>query len=311
MGNFSRVVVVLILLFTACSRAADPDVQRVAAPAPMPLARTEVAGTQWRGDIVVVGGLMKDGRASARADRYVPSKNRWEPLPPLPVGLHHTAATEFLARVWVIGGYTIDQAQWRESARAFSLGVDERAWREEPPLPASRGAHAAVALRNRIVVMGGVVQGQVSAATATYEPGVGWQPGPTLHVAREHLAAAAHRDRVYAVAGRANGQNFTDVESWDGRPGEWRTEASLNDSRGGIGATSVSGRVCVAGGEETAGTIASIECLRADGWERAARLRVPRHGLAVVGLGQKLHVIGGGPQPGLFVSVAHEDLTIG
>lgn len=143
MGNFSRVVVVLILLFTACSRVAEPDVQRVAAPAPMPLARTEVAGTQWRGDIVVVGGLMKDGRASARADRYVPSKNRWEPLPPLPVGLHHTAATEFLARVWVIGGYTIDQAQWRESARAFSLGVDERAWREEPPLPASRGTHAA------------------------------------------------------------------------------------------------------------------------------------------------------------------------
>ena len=138
MGNFSPVVVVSLL----CSPPA------VAWRSPMSNAsrrrrrcRSRVQrwrGRSRRGDIVVVGGLMKDGRASARADRYVPSKNRWEPLPALPVALHHTAATEFLARVWVIGGYTIDQQQWRESARAFSLGVDERAWREEPPLPASR-----------------------------------------------------------------------------------------------------------------------------------------------------------------------------
>jgi serine/threonine-protein kinase PknK len=293
-----------------CRSEADPDAQSASAPAPMPLARTEVAGTQWRGDIVVVGGLTKDGQASARADRYIPTSNSWVRLPDLPVALHHAAATEFLARVFVIGGYVIAGGQWRESARVFSLGVNESAWREEPPLPSARGAHAAVAPRNRLIVMGGVVQGQVSASTVTFEPGAGWQAGPNLRVAREHLAATAHRDRVYAIAGRASGRNFTDVESWDGRPSEWREEPSLNDSRGGIGATTVSGRVCVAGGEETGGTIASVECLRASGWERAARLRAPRHGLAVVGLGQKLHVVGGGEQPGLFVSRVHEVLTI-
>ncbi len=37
-----------------------------------------------------------------------------------------------------------------------------------------------------------------------------------------------------------------------------------------------------------------------------ATLAVPRHGVAVVAVGGTLHVIGGGPQPGLFVSDAHE-----
>lgn len=302
---------VLLLGLVACRDETAGD--RPAAtrtPAAMPLARTEVAGTEWRTDIVVVGGLTKDGAASARADVYRVKTNRWERLPDMPVALHHAAAVEFLARVYVVGGYTNDGPQWRESDRMFSLGVGERVWRDEPALSASRGAHAAVALRNRIVVAGGVAQGAITASTLTYEPGAGWRPGPNLARPREHLAAAVLRDRVYVIAGRANGENFTDVESWDGRE-VWRPEPSLNDSRGGIGASAVAGRVCVAGGEEAAGTIASVECLRADTWERAATLQVPRHGLAVVGLGPRLHVIGGGAQPGLFVSRTHEVLRIG
>jgi hypothetical protein len=42
-----------------------------------------------------------------------------------------------------------------------------------------------------------------------------------------------------------------------------------------------------------------------------ATLATPRHGLAVVGLGERLHVVSGGPQPGLFVSGAHEAFRIG
>jgi hypothetical protein len=41
-------------------------------------------------------------------------------------------------------------------------------------------------------------------------------------------------------------------------------------------------------------------------WRDVATLAVPRHGVAVVAVGGTLHVIGGGPQPSLFVSDAHE-----
>jgi N-acetylneuraminic acid mutarotase len=49
-----------------------------------------------------------------------------------------------------------------------------------------------------------------------------------------------------------------------------------------------------------------VECLDGDAWKVVAELEVPRHGVAVVADGHRLHVIGGGPQPGLFVSDVHE-----
>ncbi len=119
--------------------------------------------------------------------------------------------------------------------------------------------------------------------------------------------------RVYAIAGRQGSleSNLATVESWDpaGTDG-WRPEPRLNDTRGGTSAAVANRRPCVAGGEEPGGTIASVECLLDDRWVRVATLQVPRHGLAVIGLRSRLHVIGGGPQPGLFVSTTHEVFDI-
>jgi hypothetical protein len=193
----------------------------------------------------------------------------------------------------------------------FSLGPGEKTWREEPALPAPRGAHAAVPLRNHIVVMGGVSQGQVVATTVVYTPERGWAAGPSFLQPREHLAATVDGQRIFAIGGRANGVNLRDVESWDGFADAWWREPPLNDARGGIGAATILSRPCVAGGEIPGGkTIGSVECLYGSKWRRVARLEVPRHGLAVVAIVDRLHVIGGGPQPGLFVSRAHEVLRL-
>jgi hypothetical protein len=66
------------------------------------------------------------------------------------------------------------------------------------------------------------------------------------------------------------------------------------------------------GGEAPEGTAAAVYAYRpgAPAWTRLADLPSPRHGLAVVGLGATVHVIGGGPQPGLTVSDANESLTL-
>jgi hypothetical protein len=178
---------------------------------------------------------------------------------------------------------------------------------EEAALPEPRGALAVAPVAGRLVAAGGVVGGQATNTTVVFTPGAGWQAGPSLAKAREHLAATSTSGRVYVIAGRVNGTNFTDVESWDGvDPAGWRREPSLNDSRGGIAAATIDERPCVVGGEEAAGTIASIECLEGGRWRRVAKLARPRHGLAAAAVGTDLHVIGGGPKPGLTVSDAHE-----
>jgi hypothetical protein len=159
-----------------------------------------------------------------------------------------------------------------------------------------------------------VVGGQPSASVEGWRPGVqvGWLPAPDLPREAEHLAAAAVGGRVYAVAGRTGGleTNQGAVASWSPGDASWRAEPALQARRGGTAAASVAGTACVAGGEEPAGTIGLVECLRGGQWIGAGQLAIPRHGLAVVGLGTDLHVIAGGPQPGLTTSGAHEILPI-
>jgi N-acetylneuraminic acid mutarotase len=282
--------------------------------APLPLARTEVAATVWRGLVAVVGGITADGAASNQVDLYDPATDRWRSAPALPLLLHHAGAAALGDRLYVVGGYSSRRSLGQPVDRVLSLGPGEDRWRQEPSLSAPRAALGVVAVGDRLVAVGGMPQAGLRR-TEVFTPGAGrWRPGPDLLEAREHLAVAVSGGRVYAIAGRVGSleSNLRSVESWDpSGPGGWRPEPMLNDSRGGTAASEAGGRPCVAGGEEPTGTIASVECLATDRWDRVATLRTPRHGLAVVGVGNRLHVIGGGPTPGLSVSDAHEALPLG
>lgn len=327
-GRLARGVAVAVALVGAACRGGDAgDDHPAASPAAgastttsgssapaglaeLPVPRTEVAGATWEGRLVVAGGLTADGGASALVHTYDAAAGRWEPAPALPVPLHHAALAVVGDRLHAVGGYTNGPGQpWRAQAGMWSLGGGERGWREEPAMPGGpRGALGAAVAGGLLVAAGGE-GGGVLARSEVYDPGEGsWRVGPDLALPREHLAVAAAGDRVYAIAGRAGSlDNFRVVQSLDPRRDtEWRDEPEVADPRGGTAAAAVDGRVCVAGGEESAGTIASVECLDGDRWVGAARLARPRHGLAVVALDGRLHAVAGGERPGLFVSGAHE-----
>lgn len=280
----------------------------VGAAAELPVPRTEVAGARWGDLIAVVGGLEADGSASSRLDLYDPASDTWSRGPELPGGLHHTAVVSVGERLYVVGGYA--GSAFTSTAGVRSLGRGEETWRAEPTLRRRRGALAAAVVEDRIYAIGGVGDEGVLTSTEVFEPGAEqWVPGPDLITAREHFAATAVGDRIFAIAGRAGGleTNQASVEVLD--RDRWAETASLQRSRGGIGAGTVDGLACVAGGEEPTGTIGPVECLVDGAWRVIADLAVPRHGVAVVAFDSRLHVIGGGPEPGLTVSGAHEVLT--
>jgi hypothetical protein len=159
------------------------------------------------------------------------------------------------------------------------------------------------------VAVGGVGSGDMVQTEILETGAAAWQPGPDLTTTREHLAATGAGGRAFAIAGRVGTleSNRDSVESLGLTETAWKAEPKLNHARGGIGAASPGGRPCVAGGEEPLGrTIAEVECLQDGRWVVVARLEVPRHGVAVVANDKRLHVIGGGPKPGLFVSNVHE-----
>lgn len=289
----------------------DPAPSQSRAPL-LPPQRTEVTGAVWDGKIVVVGGLLRDDTPSAQVDFYDPAADRWSVGPALPVPLHHTAAGVLDGRLYVVGGYTGSAGAWRPVAEVHSLGPGETAWRPEPALAGPRGALAVASLDRALVAVGGVGSGPEVRTEVLGAGTPGWERGPDLPYPSEHLAATAGDtgggQRAYAIGGRYRGLegNLDAVVSFAPGESEWRKEPHLIEKRGGIGAAAPAGHPCVAGGEAPTGTIASIECLVDGSWRRAATLAVPRHGIAVVAVGRTLHVIGGGPEPGLYVSDAHE-----
>ena len=279
---------------------------------PVPEARTEVGAGRLGDRILVLGGLGANGTATDRVDVYDLEAETWSAGPPLPRPLHHPGVTTFADRLVVAGGYVTDGGRWVETAEGWSLGAGEATWRPEPSLHTARGALGLAATGDRMIAFGGTSAGQVVGTVELLVRGAdSWRTFPSLRQPREHTAAAAAGGRVYAIAGRVGPMetNLTSVESIE--PGafspEWRAEPELAESRGGTAAANVGRRVCVAGGEEPTGTIASIECLDDGRWRVVASLAEPRHGLGVVaGRGDRLHVLAGGPEPGLFVSTAHE-----
>ena len=312
------VTLVAFLALTACARseprardrATPPDRREAAA---VPEARTEVGAARLGDTIVVLGGFRADGSATDRVDVYDLSTGEWRDGPRLPTPLHHPGAATFEGRLYVAGGFT---AAGTDSGRVWSLGEGEDGWRDEPSLLTGRGALGLAAAGGRLVAFGGTSAGQVLATAEVLVAGAeAWRTAPPLSRPREHTAAASLGGRVYAIAGRVGSleSNLVSVESIDPSAfaPEWRKEPDLQFSRGGVAAAAVGDVVCVAGGEEPGGTIPTVECLVNGAWRTIAELAEPRHGLGVVaGEGDALHVLAGGPQPGLFVSTAHEVLSL-
>ena len=161
----------------------------------------------WQERIVVAGGLTEAGVASDRVDVYDPGTDRWDPAPSLPIGLHHLGLASVADRLYVAGGYhnPAPGAAWVPQSWVLSLGLGERAWRDEPPLAEARGGLALVARGEVLVAMGGATAaGIVLRSTEVLVVGRGRHvaPGADLSEPRDHLAGAFSGGRVYAIAGR-------------------------------------------------------------------------------------------------------------
>ena len=261
-------------------------------------------------EIAVVGGFLRNGRNTGRADAYSPARNRWRRLPDLPVTVDHAMAAGAAGRLYVVGGYGPGSVALA-TASVFRQGR----WAPLPPMPAPRAAAGAAIVRDKLYVVGGVeAPGRLAQDAFAFDlDDRRWTVirGPRP---REHLGAAALGGRVYAVAGRTAGldSNLDVVEAFDPRSGRWRAVPPVPGRRGGTAAAAVAGRLVSAGGEEPGGTIAAVYAYSpvTRRWTRLPRMRTSRHGLGLVGWRGRVYALAGGPQPGLTVSGANEVLPL-
>ena len=276
--------------------------------------KTEVAGAYWAryGVIAVGGGFVSPGEASRDLLLFDVDADQWSRGPDLPGPRDHAALVALDGALYLMGGFTTGLAD--ATAEVWRLDAPDGTWVEVASMGTPRGALGAVTVDGRLLAVGGVDDSNRDlASTEWYDPETdAWTSGPDLSRSRQHVGVAARRGTVYAIGGRS--PNLDSVERLRFRDGEparkWRDAARLGFSRSGHGAATVDGTVCAAGGEEQAGTIAPIECLRRGRWAHVGDMTVPRHGLAVVAVGDELHLISGGPEPGFAFSVEHEVLEL-
>ena len=276
-----------------------------------PIALTEVAAAAHDGRVWVAGGLDADGTASDRVLILDPSTGTWSDGPSLPEGVHHAALVSTGDALFLVGGY-VDQFPGPPTAAVRRLDLGASAWSDATPLPIPRAAGAAAWDGTRIIFGGGWSEGGPTDEVLALDSD-GWHEVGRLSTAREHLGAASDgAGRTWFLGGRVAGLGtnlgIVDLVSPDGSQ---LLRAELTPRGGVAGFWHPALGACLAGGEGPGGTNAEVECIDEQDRVRALpRLEVPRHGLGAAVVGDAIHVVLGGPKPGLFVSAAVETLDL-
>jgi N-acetylneuraminic acid mutarotase len=275
----------------------------------MPTPRTEIAGAAIDMDVYIIGGFDGSGRAVSTVEVYDSNNDTWRAASPLPFELHHAAAASFEEKLYVVGGYFAD-GQPSDKLLAYDPTLDE--WNELSPMPTARGALTVNFAGGILYAIGGASTNFGTGAplniTEAYDTVADrWTSKQGMPTPRQHLASVLSDEKIYVIAGRIDSlsSNLDSNEVYEPAKDEWTSLAPMPSKRGGLAAaaSTTNGWIYVFGGEEPAGTFRLVERYSPDGdsWEAVLDMPNARHGLAAVAVGNEIHVIGGGPRPGLSV----------
>lgn len=283
---------------------------------PTPRSEVAVAEGHQSHSFIVIGGF----GGPDRVEEYDDSTGRWQRLPDLPIRVDHPMAATVRGLqsnapqgVFVFGGNS-----GGATARSFRFDLGSDRWEEIAPMPGPRAAAAAIAIGDRIFIVGGANGGTLVAPTYEYNVSTQrWRTVAAIPTPRDHLAGVALDGTACAVGGRrlSMSLNLATFECYDPRADSWARLPDAPTARGGVGAAAYDRRVYFVGGEQPSGTFREVEIYdaRTGAWRRGPDLPTPRHGHAVVASpGSKaidasrnlvttpprLLVLTGGPTPG-------------
>ncbi len=173
-------------------------------------------------------------------------------------------------------------------------------WLARPDMPTARAWHTSTLLTDgRVLVVGGLVNGQASNSAQIYDPlSYRWSTAATMgHARTMHSATLLANGRVLVVGGRDAAGALAPTEIYDPQTNSWSTTGNLTRPRAQHTATRlINGEVLVVGGRDNTNVIASAE--RYDPingtWRAAGALTTARaEHTAVLLLDGRVLVVGG------------------
>jgi N-acetylneuraminic acid mutarotase len=281
----------------------------------MPTPRTEVATTSIGDDIYAIGGVDESGDILDIVEVYNVNNNSWKSVIPLPQSLHHTAATSFDGKIYVVGGFI----SWERtpSNQLFIYDPIKNQWTEGKSMPTPRGALNALFVNGTLYTVGGIQNDRILNINEAYDPLTNsWTSKASMQTGRHHAASAVVDNKIYVVGGRTSvsspSVNLDVNEMYDTQTGKWTIVEPLPTKRSGIAAAASNSSFFVFGGEDLTRTYGNNEEYDTQNgkWTSHEPMPTSRHGLGAVSVDDRIYVIGGGPKPGLSVSNVNEIYTV-
>jgi len=171
-------------------------------------------------------------------------------------------------------------------------------WHPKTPMPTPRSDLVAVAVKERIYVIGGYNGMQNLATVEEYDPVTdSWHSRAPMPTARGWLAAAAVNGKIYAIGGWNGNKYLPTVEEYDPTSDTWRPRANMPTHRYGLAVVALGGRIYAIGGQNEIGlgyqTTVEEYDPATDTWRSRADMATRRYGLAAGMVRSRIYALGG------------------
>lgn len=309
--------------------------------APFPEPAEEILGAAANGKMYVFAGLIPFWKPKGLVYEYDPASDHWTKKKPMALPSHHVAFTEYKGKIYGFGGFvypTSGPAAWVPINNAWEYDPVADSWKALAPMPSKRGSPVAVAVGDKIYVIGGV--GTMPGATdpainqstpqlvvgtvEEYDPEKNtWRERSPMPTPRNHAAIGAVNGKIYVIGGRVGAAfiglatDVSVVEEYDPATDKWGApRARMPTARSALGYGTVNGRIYIAGGEfqdpHMMATFRQVEAYdpASNSWSILPPMPVSRHGLAGGAIGNRLIFVGGDVQSsgtGVEVSTSEVD----
>ena len=195
--------------------------------------------------------MLLDGGNNAQGNcfRYDPAANSWTALASMPVRWAHASAA-FDGKIYVFGGYGINSSAHVTSTYVYDIAANS--WSAGSTMPTWRASMQAREVGGKIYVMGGNLQGPLSAITEAYDPAANaWASLAPMPTARSNYAAVVDNGRIYVMGGEMGGSTNTCVQ-YDAQANSWLPTNPMNQPRQNFALGLINGKAYAGQGFGTA-----------------------------------------------------------
>jgi hypothetical protein len=271
------------------------------------------------------------GRGIKPVQSYDPVNKVWINRTAPPLELNHFQAVTLNGLVYAAGAFTGPYPHETPvpTIRIFNSTTNKWFTGSTIPTARRRGSAGAVAYKNKLYLVGGIIDGHWSGWVTwfdEYDPATNkWKVLPDAPRARDHFHAVISNDKLYVIGGRRSsgitGQVFDltvpEVDVYDFNAGTWSTLPSgsnLPTPRAGAGTVLLGNEIIVMGGESPQpAAFKTTEALDLSSftWRSLADMQQGRHGTqAVVNNGNIYIVAGAGTRGGSMTLNSQERFSL-